>query len=236
MAASMWKMNGVCRKMTGLLLLCTLLLSSEVTCQETDAPSAPETGSDDAAGTTVAPVSGQATSAAPGGDSSASASPEHASTQPPSFKVENPGTIPASAGDAADDAINNLPKWPRPQHKPTSQSQAIDSKNSDNQSSSGSSVFVGILVSGLLAALGITVGYFKCQRRPATKGQKLAEEAYPADQQNQGNTLVSDAPLNPPPETPEKPNVNGESPEAAKTPTPPPTNGTPTTKTADTEL
>lgn len=109
--------------------------------------------------------------------------------------------------------------------------------NVETSSSSGSSVLAGILVSGLLAAIGITIGYFKCQRRGDAKGVRLAEEAYPADQENQGNTLVSVAPLNPPPETPEKPSVNGESPEAAKTePSPPPTNGTSTTKTADTEL
>lgn len=102
-------------------------------------------------------------------------------------------------------------------------------------SSSGSSVFVGILITGLLAALAIAVGYFKCQRKADTKGVRLAEEAYPADQENQGNTLVSVAPLNPPPETQEKPSVNGESPEAAKT-QPPPTNGHSTAKTADTEL
>lgn len=40
-------------------------------------------------------------------------------------------------------------------------------------SSSGSSVFVGLLVSGLLAALAITIGYFKCQRRTDTKGVRL---------------------------------------------------------------
>ncbi|XP_053173973.1 hematopoietic progenitor cell antigen CD34 [Scomber japonicus] len=109
-------------------------------------------------------------------------------------------------------------------------------KKTDIPSSSGSSVFVGILVTGLLAAIAITVGYFKCQRRgDTTKGVRLAEEAYPVDQENQGNTLVSVAPLNPPPETQEKPSVNGESPEAAKT-EPPPTNGHSTTKTADTEL
>ncbi|KAF3861068.1 hypothetical protein F7725_001323 [Dissostichus mawsoni] len=50
----------------------------------------------------------------------------------------------------------------------------------ETPSSSGSSVFVGILVSGLLAAVAIT-----------------AEEAFPADQENQGNTLASEAPLNP---------------------------------------
>nr|XP_019960565.1 PREDICTED: uncharacterized protein LOC109640816 [Paralichthys olivaceus] len=107
----------------------------------------------------------------------------------------------------------------------------------ETPSSSGSSVFVGILVTGLLAALAITVGYFKCQRRADPKGVRLAEEAYPVDPENQGNTLVSVAPLNPPPETQEKPSVNGESPEPAKTePAPPPTNGHSTAKTADTEL
>ncbi|KAG8002443.1 hypothetical protein GBF38_014855, partial [Nibea albiflora] len=104
-----------------------------------------------------------------------------------------------------------------------------------SSSSSRPNVFVGVLVSGLLAALGIVIGYCKCQRRSDVKEVKLAEEAYPVDQENQGNTLVSVAPLNPPPETPEKPSVNGESPEAAKTQTPPPTNGH-STKTADTEL
>lgn len=112
----------------------------------------------------------------------------------------------------------------------------IETPSSSSSSSSGSSVFVGILVSGLLAALAITVGYFKCQRRSDTKGVRLAEEAYPVDQDNQGNTLVSVAPLNPPAETQEKPSVNGESPEGAKTQPPPPTNGHSTTKTADTEL
>lgn len=64
-----------------------------------------------------------------------------------------------------------------------------------------------------------------------------AEEAYPVDQENQGNTLVSVAPLNPPTETQEKPSINGESTEPAKTEPPaPPTNGHSTTKTADTEL
>ena len=57
------------------------------------------------------------------------------------------------------------------------------------------------------------------------------------DQENQGNTLVSVAPLIPPPETEEKPSENGEAPEAPKTePAPPPTNGHSTAKTADTEL
>uniref|UniRef100_A0A3P9M142 Hematopoietic progenitor cell antigen CD34 n=1 Tax=Oryzias latipes TaxID=8090 RepID=A0A3P9M142_ORYLA len=102
--------------------------------------------------------------------------------------------------------------------------------------SSSRSVFVGLLVTGLLAAIALTVGYFKCQRRPAAKGARLAEEASPVDPENQGNTLASEAPLNPPPETQEKPNINGESPEAEKPQSPPPTNGHSNAKTADTEL
>ncbi|XP_054639160.1 uncharacterized protein LOC129185755 [Dunckerocampus dactyliophorus] len=105
-----------------------------------------------------------------------------------------------------------------------------------SSSSSNRSVFVGILITGLLVAAAIVAAYCKCQRRTDSKGVKLAEEAYPVDQENQGNTLVSVAPLNPPAETQEKPSVNGESPEAAKTEPTPPTNGHSATKTADTEL
>uniref|UniRef100_A0A671W9K4 Uncharacterized protein n=1 Tax=Sparus aurata TaxID=8175 RepID=A0A671W9K4_SPAAU len=154
MAAPMWRMNGLWRRMAGVLVLCALLLSSEYT-----------------------------------------------------------------YGSYL-------------QHPPCC-SPDLGVKNVEAPSSSGSSVLVGLLVSGLLAAVAITVGYCKCQRRPEKNGVKLAEEA---DQENQGNTLVSVAPLNPPPETQEKPSVNGESPEAAKTQPPPPTNGHSTTKTADTEL
>lgn len=56
------------------------------------------------------------------------------------------------------------------------------------------------------------------------------------EQDNQGNTLLSVAPLNPLPETLEKPSVNGEAPEEDKTQPPPPTNGHSATKTADTEM
>lgn len=64
-----------------------------------------------------------------------------------------------------------------------------------------------------------------------------AEEAYPVDQETQASTLASAAPLNPPPETEEKPTENSDSTEPAKTePAPPPTNGHSTPKTADTEL
>lgn len=62
-----------------------------------------------------------------------------------------------------------------------------------------------------------------------------AEDSYMADEENQGNTLVSVAPLNPP-ENLEKPSLNGESLEVVKTQNPPTsTNGHSTAK-ADTEL
>nr|XP_061828065.1 uncharacterized protein LOC133614236 [Nerophis lumbriciformis] len=106
-----------------------------------------------------------------------------------------------------------------------------------SSSSSNRSVFVGILITGLLVAAAIVGAYCKCQRRTDSKGVKLAEETYPVDLENQGNTLVSVAPLNPTTEGQEKANaVNGESPEADKIEAPPPTNGHSAAKTADTEL
>uniref|UniRef100_A0A8C5FXW4 Uncharacterized protein n=1 Tax=Gadus morhua TaxID=8049 RepID=A0A8C5FXW4_GADMO len=104
-----------------------------------------------------------------------------------------------------------------------------------SSSGPGASVFVGVLLTGLLVAAGLIGGYcFKNRRTPGDKGTRLAEEAYPVDVENQGNTLVSVAPLNPPPETQEP---NGEAPEEVKVDPPPPTNGTSTAaKTADTEL
>ncbi|XP_071021820.1 uncharacterized protein [Oncorhynchus clarkii lewisi] len=95
-------------------------------------------------------------------------------------------------------------------------------------------VLVPLLITGLLLAAAIIGCYYKKNYRGHnTKGMRLAEEAYPVDEENHGNTLVSVAPLNPP-EILEKP-ANGDSQEAAKT-HPPPTNGHSTTKTADTEL
>lgn len=62
-----------------------------------------------------------------------------------------------------------------------------------------------------------------------------AEESYISDEDNQGNTLLSVAPLNPP-ENQEKPSQNGKPLEAMKTQNPPAaTNGHSATK-ADTEL
>uniref|UniRef100_UPI0037E8BB21 uncharacterized protein cd34 n=1 Tax=Semicossyphus pulcher TaxID=241346 RepID=UPI0037E8BB21 len=330
MAAHMWRMNGLWRRMAGVLLLCALLLSNEVMCQDdaqadpTDAPAAdpaadPGAVTDASAasaapGASAAPDAGAApTDAAAAAKSAASAAPG-ASGIPATIvtvvTVSNPdGSISVTDSPAAPVApeVTTILKTVVPvvkcvgkddipesdaikvsvettdceatkriiQENPAGwcnkdncnleisqdgktikmasddaklstladavQSSALKDKlgvtKVETPSSSSSSVFAGILVSGLLAAIGITAGYFKCQRRGDAKGVRLAEEAYPVDQENQGNTLVSVAPLNPPPDTLEKPSVNGESPEAAKTePTPPPTNGTSTTKTADTEL
>ncbi|KAF1390074.1 hypothetical protein PFLUV_G00054350 [Perca fluviatilis] len=324
MAASMWRMNGLWRRMAGLLVLCALLLSNEVMCQDdaatdpTDAPDATAvtaTAAPDAAGPdattpdTTAPASHaadpDAATAAP--DVGASTTGESAN---PAASVDDPiqativnivlgdlettavvtdvphtvvpdvmcvgkEDVPESNAVKVELATNdceasklilmaNPAGWcskekcnlklfqesntllvasddaPLASLARTLESEHLKDKlgvtKTETPSSSGSSVFVGILVTGLLAALAIVVGYLKCPRRSDAKGVRLAEEAYPADQENQGNTLVSVAPLNPPPETPEKPSVNGESPEEAKTQPPPPTNGHSTTKTADTEL
>ncbi|KAG7472098.1 hypothetical protein MATL_G00104990, partial [Megalops atlanticus] len=105
-------------------------------------------------------------------------------------------------------------------------------------------VLISLLVTGLLLAALLIGGYcFKNRRSHSAKGMRLAEESYQADEENQGNTLVSVAPLNPP-ETQEKPSINGESPEGGKSQPPPAgtggatTNGHSTAKTpvADTEL
>ncbi|XP_029995801.1 hematopoietic progenitor cell antigen CD34 [Sphaeramia orbicularis] len=332
MAASMWRMNGLWKTMAGVLLVCALLLSNGVMCQDdaTDAPDAPgdgavsasdsppDAGDSGVSGPTSAPDASAAPSVADGADSAPSPAPGGSSFpativnvvlgggNPEDDKTSGTSGPPVARGDdgaAAD--VASVPKLVVPDvkcvgEKDIAESNAVkavvttsdceETKNviqanpagwcnkencnleifqdgdkvlvaSDDanlgtlaealqsdelknklgvkdikySSSSGSSVFVGILITGLLAALAIAIGYFKCQRKADTKGVRLAEEAYPADQENQGNTLVSVAPLNPPPETQEKPSVNGESPEAAKT-QPPPTNGHSTAKTADTEL
>ncbi|CAL8275419.1 unnamed protein product [Boreogadus saida] len=136
------------------------------------------------------------------------------------------------------------------------ESLGVSGVESSSSGPGGASVFVGVLLTGLLVAAGLIGGYcFKNRRAPGDKGTRLAEESYPVDVENQGNTLVSVAPLNPPPETqepaetteipepkepvevPEKPIENGEAPEEVKVDPPPPTNGTSTAaKTADTEL
>ncbi|XP_064154908.1 hematopoietic progenitor cell antigen CD34-like [Anguilla rostrata] len=100
-------------------------------------------------------------------------------------------------------------------------------------------VLVALLISGLALAALLIGGYVLKQRRSRrAKGMRLAEESYQADEENQGNSLVSVAPLTPP-EHQQKPSVNGESPKGAKiVPPPAATNGHSTAKApmADTEL
>ncbi|XP_054912758.1 hematopoietic progenitor cell antigen CD34 [Poeciliopsis prolifica] len=307
MAASMWRMNGLCRSMTGVLLLCALLFSSEVTCQDNStAPNNTVTGaptsdrkaatesqavaantdkpSGDSARSTVAP----ANSSSSGHNNQDGVTPKNTSVLhtsevitkkdpliTPEVECVREEEIPKQSAVKAEVTTKNCTetkliieknptKWCSSDQcklkifqensnflitssdaEPSSVAEALKSEALKGQlglkkvvvpPSSNSSVFVGVLVTGLLAALGMIVGYFKCQRKPDTKGEKLAEEAFPVDQENQGNTLASEAPLNPPPETQEKPSVNGESLEAVKTETSPPTNGHSTAKTADTEL
>ncbi|XP_064160688.1 hematopoietic progenitor cell antigen CD34-like isoform X2 [Anguilla rostrata] len=96
-------------------------------------------------------------------------------------------------------------------------------------------VLVALLLTGLLLAALLIGGYcLRNHRSQQAKGAKLAEE--PVDQENQGNTLVSVAPLHPQ-EPQDKPSANGESPEGVKTEAPP-TNGHSAAKSpvADTEL
>ncbi|XP_051961074.1 uncharacterized protein LOC127628391 [Xyrauchen texanus] len=124
-----------------------------------------------------------------------------------------------------------------PSQSKTNNNSNKESQTENEETSSSSAVFVSVLMSGLLlAAIIIGIYYFKCHRQTSSKGIKLAEESLMADEENQGNTMVSVAPLNQL-EPKEKPSLNGESTEAVKTQTPPAaTNGHSTTKTADTEL
>ncbi|KAG7478478.1 hypothetical protein MATL_G00080930 [Megalops atlanticus] len=97
-------------------------------------------------------------------------------------------------------------------------------------------VLVSLLLTGLLLAALLIGGYcLKHHRVHHAKGIRLAEESFPVDEENQGNTLVSVAPL--PQEPQEKPSANGESPDGGKPPAPD-TNGPSATQTpvADTEL
>uniref|UniRef100_A0A3B1JI15 Si:ch211-286o17.1 n=1 Tax=Astyanax mexicanus TaxID=7994 RepID=A0A3B1JI15_ASTMX len=93
-------------------------------------------------------------------------------------------------------------------------------------------VLISVLLAGLLLAALLIAAYVLKTHRTQTKGVRLAEEMYQVDEQNQGNTLLSVAPL-PPQEPLDKPTSNGESPES-----PPPTNGhsAPQTQVADSQM
>ncbi|XP_043098833.1 uncharacterized protein si:ch211-286o17.1 isoform X2 [Puntigrus tetrazona] len=92
-------------------------------------------------------------------------------------------------------------------------------------------VLISLLITGLLLAALLIVGYLLKTNRGQSKGLRLAEDSFQVDQENQGNTLLSVAPL-PQQEPLDKPIINGESPES------PPTNGHSATQTqvADTPM
>ncbi|KAK3574907.1 hypothetical protein QTP86_018371 [Hemibagrus guttatus] len=92
-------------------------------------------------------------------------------------------------------------------------------------------VLISVLIAGLLLAALLILAYIVKTRRTEAKGARLAEELFEVDEQNQGNTLLSVAPL-PPQEPVEKPTTNGESLDS------PPTNGHSASQTpvADSEM
>uniref|UniRef100_A0A8C2K6Q5 Si:ch211-286o17.1 n=1 Tax=Cyprinus carpio TaxID=7962 RepID=A0A8C2K6Q5_CYPCA len=92
-------------------------------------------------------------------------------------------------------------------------------------------VLISLLITGLLLAALLIAGYLLKTHRGQSKGLRLAEDSFQVDQENQGNTLLSVAPL-PQQEPLDKPIINGESPES------PPTNGHSATQTqvADTPM
>ncbi|XP_059426553.1 uncharacterized protein LOC132160858 [Carassius carassius] len=92
-------------------------------------------------------------------------------------------------------------------------------------------VLISLLITGLLLAALLIAGYLLKTNRGQSKGLRLAEDSFQVDQEIQGNTLLSVAPL-PQQEPLDKPIINGESPES------PPTNGHSATQTqvADTPM
>ncbi|XP_051986442.1 hematopoietic progenitor cell antigen CD34-like [Xyrauchen texanus] len=92
-------------------------------------------------------------------------------------------------------------------------------------------VLISLLTTGLLLAALLITGYLLKTHRGHSKGLRLAEESFQVDQENQGNTLLSVAPL-PQQEPVDKPSINGQSSES------PPTNGHSANQTqvADTQM
>ncbi|MCJ8729435.1 hypothetical protein PDJAM_G00106480 [Pangasius djambal] len=92
-------------------------------------------------------------------------------------------------------------------------------------------VLISILITGLLLAVLLIAAYILKTRHSEAKGARLDEELFQVDEQNQGNTLLSVAPL-PPQEPVEKLTSNGESLDS------PPTNGHSAAQTpvADSEM
>ncbi|XP_029281995.1 uncharacterized protein cd34 isoform X2 [Cottoperca gobio] len=261
---AMWRMNGLWRRMAGALLLCALLLSSEVMCQDDAGTAAPAADAETVAAASSAPGAsaaadvGTAPTAAPTAAPSAAAGESDASATPannplsaplPTIALDNlqgGGPSAATAAPVVDDTVaddslivrtvvpdvmcvgkediseseavkavmatddceatkriiqENPAGWCRKENcnlkvfqsgntvllasedanletlakalKSEHLKEKLGVTKTETPSSSGSSVFVGILVSGLLAAIAITVGYLKCQRRTETKGVRL---------------------------------------------------------------
>ncbi|XP_077054154.1 uncharacterized protein LOC143706289 [Siphateles boraxobius] len=91
-------------------------------------------------------------------------------------------------------------------------------------------VLISLLITGLLLAALLIAGYLLKTHRGQSKGLRLAEDSFQVDQDNQGNTLLSVAPL-PQQEPLDKPIINGDSPDSM-------TNGQSATQTqvADTPM
>ncbi|MGH0160490.1 UNVERIFIED_CONTAM: hypothetical protein FKN15_057563 [Acipenser sinensis] len=104
-------------------------------------------------------------------------------------------------------------------------------------------VLVSLVITGLLLAALLIGGYcYKNRKTGSSKGERLNEDLYQVDSDNQDGTLVSVAPLHPP-EPQGKPSTNGDTQDTGKNQ--PPTSNTTTTTNghsakqapvADTEL
>ncbi|KAK2851826.1 hypothetical protein Q5P01_008102 [Channa striata] len=172
MAASMWTMNGPWGRMAGVLVLCTLMLSNEVMCQEPETSTLnptttrPPADISSAALTTETP----ATATQPPSDAAGPQNPDSAISTSDDVESEKSSAIPTAATSAPADEVDdgNVSKT-----SATGESQAAQS------SGSGSPVFVGVLVTGLLLALGLIVGY--CTWNPnAGQGRDAGRQGLPS--------------------------------------------------------
>ncbi|KAG9269131.1 hematopoietic progenitor cell antigen CD34-like [Astyanax mexicanus] len=226
-------MNEMWRRMALALFLCVLLFHSSHAEDPEDA--ADPTSTAPANVSTISPGSAQ-TAGAPQTDQTGATEQAKSSlatgesrTAPPSGKGS---LIIVPSPDSGTSNLEPVPTTPQAKIMLGGESAMPE------HGKSSPAVFVSLLVTGLVVAAALIGAYlWKNNRRTNSKGMKLANESVMADEENQGNTLVSVAPLNPPQEPQEKPSLNGESQEAVKPQNPPAaTNGHSATKTADTEL
>ncbi|GLD50357.1 uncharacterized protein AKAME5_000364200 [Lates japonicus] len=230
MAVSMWRMNGLWRRMAGVLVLCTLLLSNEVICQ------------DDATGTTVVDAGGDSSavtdvptpaassslavdSGAGGGeDSAASADPEVSATIV-TFDIGavNPdldlsgalGTIASTLAKGIEGPAVNENSDVSNVVKVVPTVRCVG----ENDIPESNAVKAMVATADCEATKNLIEDnptYWcreegTCNLEISQNGNelrlatKIGREAYPEIQENQGNTLVSVAPSSLTPETQEKP-------------------------------